>query len=1228
MYCILPEQGNPVLAMTRNRSFCLRIVLAVLIWGIHFSVADAFELSQTEQEYLKNKGTVVFVSQTNYPPFEFTGKNGQREGMMLDLVRWIGVEAGFQPVFEDMTFLKAQLTVQRGQADVLTSLFYSETRTQRFEFSRPLFAVPALIYVQSGRTDIKDLEDLNGKSIAIQRGDYAKDFLEDHKITFTSVDASDFEEAIEDVIEGKADALIGDQQIVAYSVASNHLADKLKTVGRPLYIGQNCMAAAKDQQVLIGILNKGIAEASKKGVLEKISKKWLGEQRDVAVAPFWSRYTLLLAVCIGILLITLLLIYWRNARLRSLVDQKSQTLASTEKALHQSEKNFSLFFQTIDDLIFVADATGHIYYANPAVQNKLRYSLDELSQMHILDVHPQNLRQEAEEIFAEMFAGNRQTCPLPLRNKNGDLVPVETRVWFGEWNGVPCIYGICKDLSNEQEALQKFNRLFDNNPALMALSDIDSHRFYDVNKAFCRTLGYEREEVLGKTSYELGLFVHPELHDQAAATLLTTGRITNCELQIRCKNGFIIDGLFAGEIIFSQGKKFYLTVMIDLTPQKKAERALQTSEQEYRHLFNTLIDVYYRIDREGRFTMVSPSITRLTGFQPEEILGRKVQDFYVSSEERRQVAYLLQYSGIVENFNIQMKRKDGALLWVSCSARVKRDEAGKLIEIEGIARDITDRKRIEVESAHQQWRLSSILEGTNSGTWEWNIATDEVIINSRWAEIIGYTIEELAPFTGAAWTLRIHPEDQPEGKKLLISHFKQTTQSYEHEYRIQHRDGHWIWVADHGRVLARDTDGRAMMMFGTHLDISEKKRKEDEQLHLERRLLYSQKNESLGRMAGAIAHHFNNLLAGIMGNLELAVEDVADATAKSFIGKSIQASEKAAALSQLMLTYLGQNISEKIICNLSTEVINTLPLIEASLPQKVQLKKSIDTEIPTIFADPDAIRQTLVNLAVNAWEALGSEGGTIELTTGARFYSEESLRRASRWQKVLPGTYVFLRISDTGCGMDDKTLELMFDPFFSTKFTGRGLGLATVAGMVRSCQGAVLVSSVEKQGTTIEILLPVYDEGINQPNTANYQTAAQADIKTADRHRTVLLADDDVFFRNMATTMLQKIGLAVLVAQDGNEAVHLFEKHHDHISLAVLDLSMPGMNGWEVLQVIREHTPEIPALLVSGYTEKQAMQTNYKERPQIFLTKPFKIAELRQAIDSLLDQKGAFQRTE
>ena len=252
------------------------LIIAILCLTQQFTPAHAFELSAVEENYLKEKGTIVFVSQTHYPPFEFVGSDGDHTGMCIELARWIATEFGFKARFIDTSFKQAQDAVLSGNADILTSLFYSKKRDEVFDFTNVMFDVPASIFVIAERPDIKEINDLQGKTVAMQAGDYAKEFLEENKISCSFNYTKSFAEATDLVIAGKADAIIGDEQIVLYHIFSNNLTKRIKKVGKPLYIGQNCMAARGPNPILVGIINKGIELAQEKGVLDQIYKKWIG----------------------------------------------------------------------------------------------------------------------------------------------------------------------------------------------------------------------------------------------------------------------------------------------------------------------------------------------------------------------------------------------------------------------------------------------------------------------------------------------------------------------------------------------------------------------------------------------------------------------------------------------------------------------------------------------------------------------------------------------------------------------------------------------------------------------------------------------------------------------------------------------------------------------------------------------------------------------------------------
>jgi len=378
----------------------------------------------------------------------------------------------------------------------------------------------------------------------------------------------------------------------------------------------------------------------------------------------------------------------------------SSVFAAGEVMMQGKDDNFRTFFDNMGDIIIVGSPDGKIFYTNPAASLKLGYSPAELNGMHVLDVHSADKRREAEQIFAAMFKGERETCPLPLQHKDGSFVPVETRVWFGKWSGADCIFGLCRDLSREQEALQKFDRLFRNNPASMAFSVLPGREFTDVNDAWLKTLGYSREEVIGKTSEELGLFAQPERGHEVAEQLLAYGRIADLELKVKRKDGMVLDGLFSGEIIESQGEKYFLTVMIDQTQRKKSEAVLMDSEERFALAIDGTGAGLWDWDMPTGRISYSIQWKRMLGCEKHEVedsfsgwknlwhpddsalIEQSMEDYLSGNASRFEIIY-------------RMRHKDGGWRWILTRGDVVRDAQGKPCRWVGTNLDITEQRRME-----------------------------------------------------------------------------------------------------------------------------------------------------------------------------------------------------------------------------------------------------------------------------------------------------------------------------------------------------------------------------------------------------------------------------------------------------------------------------------------------------------------------------------------------------
>ncbi len=368
----------------------------------------------------------------------------------------------------------------------------------------------------------------------------------------------------------------------------------------------------------------------------------------------------------------------------------------------------------------------------------------------------------------------------------------------------------------------------------------------------------------------------------------------------------------------------------------------------------------------------------------------------------------------------------------------------------------------------------------------------------------------------------------------------------------------------------------------------------EEQLHRAQRL------ESLGVLAGGIAHDFNNLLTAILGNAALAEKKLdADSPARRHLAGIVKASQCAASLCNKMLAYSGKGRFALTRINLSNLARDMVDMFKASINKSVTLQLKLDDEIPPVMAGMAQMQQIMMNLIVNASEAIGDANGVITIATSATRLEPKDMEQLDLFDHLRPGLYVTLEVSDTGCGMNRKTLEHLFEPFFTTKFTGRGLGMSAVLGIVRGHKGAISVRSEEGRGTSIRILLPAC-EGKRTKTTTS--TVGPDGMKGAG---VILVADDEEFVRESAAMMLEDCGFEVLTTVDGEQALEIYRKNRARIDLVLLDMMMPRMNGEQAFRELKRLNPNVRVLLSSGYSEQETMHRFSGEGPAGFIQKPY-----------------------
>jgi len=409
-----------------------------------------------------------------------------------------------------------------------------------------------------------------------------------------------------------------------------------------------------------------------------------------------------------------------------------------------------------------------------------------------------------------------------------------------------------------------------------------------------------------------------------------------------------------------------------------------------------------------------------------------------------------------------------------------------------------------------------------------------------------------------------------------------------------------------GNVLGRQQANDIPLLLLAVTDITERKWAEEKRFQMERQMQQTQKLESLGVLAGGIAHDFNNLLTIILGNASLALDELPPTSPACDSLRAIEkTSLRAAELCRQMLAYSGKGrfVIENI--RLGMLIGEMVSLLKASISKKSILNLNLKEPLPALRGDPSQIRQVVMNLVINASEALGEHAGAIAISTGLMECSREYLAEACFDGSPTEGLYVWLEVSDTGCGMDPETQHRIFEPFFTTKFTGRGLGLSAVLGIVRGHQGALKVYSEPGKGTTFKVLFPAVPQ--ERPTVARHEEAKPVDWKGAG---TILLVDDEESVRTLGSRMLERSGFEVLTAADGREALEIYRVRRAEIALVLLDLTMPEMDGEETFRELRRIDPNVRVVMSSGYTESEITPRFAGKRLTGFLQKPYSMTAL------------------
>jgi len=530
----------------------------------------------------------------------------------------------------------------------------------------------------------------------------------------------------------------------------------------------------------------------------------------------------------------------------------------------------------------------------------------------------------------------------------------------------------------------------------------------------------------------------------------------------------------------------------------------------------------------------------------------------------------------------------------------RRNQDGVVISVLGMAQVVTERVRAEQEARVSEERFRRVFESNMIGLMLFRLSGEVTEANHAFLQILGYSSAEVE--AGALdWRRSTVPGYEAADERALEELTRDGVCS-PYEKELFRKDGSRVPVLLGGATLNEDSGTGVAFM----LDLSERRQNQEERERLHAQLLQVQKLESLGVLAGGIAHDFNNLLTAMLGSASAALLSLPDESpARPDLDNVILASRRAANLTRQLLAYSGKGHFEVRPIDLSAHVRELASLLETTISKKVQLRLELTKNLPSISADIAQIQQIVMNLVINGAEAIGDQRGTVLVTTGLQAIDDFYVQSLFSSEGISAGTYVFLEVHDTGCGMDEATKTRIFDPFFTTKFTGRGLGLAAVLGIVRGHKGTIKVYSSPGKGTTFKVFFPAIDAP---------PARLQADAASFRGEGLALVIDDDQGVREAAGRLLEHFGFRVISAVNGRHGVEVFQQHEAEVAIVLLDMTMPEMNGEETFREIRRIRADVPVILSSGYNEIEATRRFTSKGLAGFLQKPFTPKELGQKL--------------
>ena len=904
-----------------------------------------------------------------------------------------------------------------------------------------------------------------------------------------------------------------------------------------------------------------------------------------------------------------------------MLEMEDANRKQAEEALKQNKDLLNLITENMSDMIRVIDLQGNNLYVSPSHFKSLGYTMEERIGKSSLDiVHTDDVEAVAKKFSEGLLSNQPIRAVYRVRHAGGHYVWLETvgDLLKDHQGNVTAAVMSSRDISERKQAeaeLERARDFIENVEDACFEMDLSGNLTFH-NELFLKTTGYTYDEYMALSRWDryptreeakrvFKIYDHvyqtgiPAISAESKS-LRKDGVTTISEVSItlvRDKSGNNVGFRGIGR---------------DITSRKRVEETLRESEERFRLAFSTSPDAI-NINRlsDGLYVDINDGFTRLTGFTREDAIGRTSREISIwcNPIDRQKLMDGLNESGYYANLEAEFRRKDGSVTTALISANIIILK--NVPHILSVTRDISDRRRMEEQILILNERILTATSAAQMGIWDWDVENNRLTWDEQMYALYG---QKKADFADSleGWQNVIHPDD----RSYCVEESKQALRgekNYNSEFRIVWPDGSIHSIRGKGEVY-RNTGGKPIRMVGVNYDITNIKVAELEKTKLQDQYMQAQKMESVGRLAGGVAHDFNNMLGVILGHAEMAMDEIDSAQSHyANLQEICKAANRSADLTRQLLAFARkQTVSPKVL-DLNDTIEGMLKMLRRLIGEDITLNWQSQAKLWPVKIDPSQIDQILANLSVNARDAIAGVGNVTIETENITFDKAYCMDHIGS----VPGTYVMLAVSDNGCGMSKDVLGKIYEPFFTTKEQGKGtgLGLSTVYGIVKQNNGFINVYSEPDVGTTFKVYLPRYAGNVEKIDVEERQ------ISIIGGQETVLVVEDEPKILSLCRLMLEKLGYHVLCAGTPGEAIHQAEVCHGVIHLLITDVVMPEMNGRELTEKLLPLYPEMKCLFMSGYTADAIAQHGVLDDGVNFIQKPFSKRNLAAKVREVLDQK-------